>query len=416
MTFEKIELFDNKKELLCVFGVLILVFFLHVGYKFYEYKKFLHVKSPKLQGLVLSVYEKQSKYGKTYRVLKISTSSGNIYTTLWKKNLHVKAGDEMAFKISQKNVKFKDFLSRNFYAPSFDLHVSPSKTLHVRLKNFISNQHENEQMSNLYSTLFLATPLSKELRIKIQNWGISHLVAISGFHLGVIYGALFFIFKYIYGFFQNRFFPYRDLRFDLGILIFALLSFYTYLIDFTPSFLRAFCMSLLGFFFYMRYMKVLSFATLALSVAFLLALLPHLSLSIGFWFSVSGVFYIFLYLHHFGFRWWDGLLINIWVFLCMIVPVHFYFPYISFQQLGAVVLSLVFVVFYPFAFLLHVSGFGGVMDEYILQLLDVYMQGGLVKTPLWFLCIFVLLSLASIKNRFLAMLCPFLGLGYFFFI
>ncbi|PID47714.1 MAG: competence protein [Proteobacteria bacterium] len=416
MTFERLELFDTKGRGFLVFGFLALIFFLHVAYRYYDYKQFLALKNPLFEGNVLLAYDKVSKRGKTYKVLKVATAHESIYTISWQRDFKVNSGDRVSFKIIQKNVSFLDFLSKRFYAPSFDLRVYENKSFHLDLRNFIENQHENKQMASLYSALFLATPIDKNLRQKIQNWGISHLVAISGFHLGVIYGALFFIFKYLYGFFQSRFFPYRDLRFDLGIFIFAILAIYAYIIDFTPSFLRAYVMGLLGFFLFIRYFRVLSFLNLALSVAFLIAFFPHLALSIGFWFSVSGVFYIFLYLHHFGFRWWDGLFINIWVFLCMIIPVHFYFPYISYQQFGAIILSLIFVVFYPFAFFLHLVGFGDLLDVGIIKLLNISFEGSNIQTPLWFLCVYIILSLLGILNRYLALAVASLGILYFFLI
>lgn len=416
MTFERLGLFSEKKEALIAFGLLTLIFFLHVSYKYYLYRDFLQHKSPLYNGTVLSFYEKRNINNRPYHVLKISTPNQTIYTTLWKKHLHVKVGSHIEFRIIQKNITFLDFLSKKFYAPIYALHVKKGKTIRFKIKNFISNQHEDEQMSQLYSALFLATPIDKNLRQKIQNWGISHLVAISGFHLGVIYGAMFFLLKIIYGFFQNRYFPYRDLNFDIGIFIFIVLAFYAYLIDFAPSFLRAFVMSLVGFYFYIRYFRVISFMTLAVSVAFLLAFFPYLLLSLGFWFSVMGVFYIFLYLHHFKFKWWDSIFVNIWVFLAMVIPVHGWFAYTSWQQFGAILLSIVFVLFYPLAFLLHVIGYGGVLDSQIIKLLNISSGGADISTPLWLVGVYLILSLGSILNRYLAIFTVSLGALYFFFI
>ena len=46
---------------------------------------------------------------------------------------------------------------------------------------------------------FFATPLAKEVREKISLFGVSHLVALSGFHLGIlwalVYGGLLLLYR-----------------------------------------------------------------------------------------------------------------------------------------------------------------------------------------------------------------------------
>ena len=84
-------------------------------------------------------------------------------------------------------------------------------------------------------------PISKELREDITKWGIAHLVAISGFHLGILSAILFFLLKPIYTFFQDRYFPYRNRTDDLAFIVFLLLGSYAYFIDMTPSVVRALC-------------------------------------------------------------------------------------------------------------------------------------------------------------------------------
>ncbi len=390
---------------------MFLLFLFNCSWEFYSYKTFLN-SSSFLKGRVVQAYEKTSKHGKRYQVLKIKSEGKSIYTTRWKKPFRIKQNDGIIFKLNKKSISFLDFLSRSFYASSYAVKTYKAKPFKLKLLHLITSQHKNAQMSSLYGALFLASPLSKDLRKKIQNFGINHLVAISGFHLGLIWGVLFFVLRAFYGFFHDRYFPYRNLNLDLGIATFAILAFYAYLIDFSPSFLRAYMMSLLAFIFYLRYFEVFSFTTLALSVAFLLAFFPHFLFSIGFWFSVLGVFYIFLYLHHFSFSWWDALFINAWVFVAMLIPVHFVFEYFSLQQFFSIPLSLVFVLFYPLAFLLHLLGFGYAFDGILMQGLELSWAGFSIKTPLWLLCVYILLSLLSIKSKVLAIFTLSLGLVF----
>lgn len=417
MRLKHLKVFNSFSQGVIAFGVLGFIFLLHVAFEFYMYRDFMATNSYH-EGVVLSKYQKLNKNNKPYNVLKISTKNQTIYTTIWKKSLHVEQNSKIKFKISKKNIDFFDYLSNRYYAHIYALHVEKIKNSNLRekLKNIISNQHQNEQMKQLYSALYLATPIDKNLRVKIQHWGISHLVAISGFHLGVIYGFLFFVFRIVYGFFQSRYFPYRNANFDIGLVLFAILGFYMYLINFTPSFLRAFIMSLVGFIFYMRYFKILSFATLFICVAILVVFSPSLIFSVGFWFSVMGVFYIFLYLHHFSFRWFDTILINLWVFLAMIIPVHHWFSYASWQQFSSIILSILFVAFYPLTLLLHVIGYGGAFDNIMQKFLDISFIGANFSTPLWLLVLYVALSVISIFNRYLAIFTILLGGGSIFWV
>ena len=139
----------------------------------------------------------------------------------------------------------------------------------------------------------------------------------------------YFLISPLYRFFQNRYFPYRNAKIDLTIFLLLIVFGYLYLIDFTPSFLRAFAFSLIAFIFLIFHIKILSFQTLLITIFTLIALSPQLLFHIGFWFSVCGVFYIFLYLH-----WFENsfnkivhvLFLNAYVFLCINLIIHFFFP------------------------------------------------------------------------------------------
>lgn len=418
MTFEPLTLFRDKREGVVIFGILFLIFCLHVSFEYIKYQSFTQYKVHKTVGVVENIYQKINKNNNPYHVLRLKTDSFTIYSTLWKKPLHVKRDSAIKFSFFTKNISFTDFLKKRFFTPTFKYKAIKTKeTFSHTLFKFINKQHKTFQMQELYSALFLAKPIGKKLRAKVQNWGISHLIAISGFHLGVLFGVMFFIFKLFYKPLQDRFFPYRDLRFDLSIFIFFLLSFYLYLIDFTPSFLRAYVMSMLGFFFYMRYFKVVSFTNLSLTIALVLAFFPNLAFSVGFWFSVGGVFYIFLYFYHFKDSFSNlthTILINIWVFLGMNVPVYWFFGYVSWQQFGSIILSILFVLFYPLAMVLHLFGIGGLLDEPLTALLHVSIEGRYIVLSDWYAIGYIILSLISIFNRYLATAVVLSGVVIFF--
>ncbi|MBE0495260.1 MAG: ComEC/Rec2 family competence protein [Campylobacterales bacterium] len=409
-----LRLFANKKEVAVCFGVLALVFALHVSLIYTQYRSFVGEGRTYVEGELLLSDARVSKNGKPYFALRVKTNAFLLYTVAWKETLHVRPGEQVSVVVITEKLRFLDFLSKRFFAPSFSLHA-----LHVseegvakRLAYSIWAQHESPKMQALYSALFLATPVPKALREDVLYWGVSHLVAISGFHLGVLLALGYGVVRPVYRFFQSRYFPYRNATFDVGVVMLGLAFGYLWLIGFVPSFLRAFVMAVFGFFLLMRHIKLLSFGTLALSVGGILALFPHLVLHIGFWFSVLGVFYIFLYLHHFKERFSapvHAVLLNVWVFLAMNIPVHYWFPLTSWQQVGSIPLSLVFIGFYPLSGVLHVMGFGGVMDGVLEPFLAWRMEGADVPTPLWMLVGYLGLSLLGVRWRFLAVGAVLLG-------
>lgn len=92
----------------------------------------------------------------------------------------------------------------------------------------------------LFNALFLAIPVSSQLRDIITAYGIAHVVALSGFHIVVLSFIIYWILYFPYSFLQNRYFPYRNRRFDILLITMAILFYYLLLTDIVPSLLRAF--------------------------------------------------------------------------------------------------------------------------------------------------------------------------------
>ena len=76
----------------------------------------------------------------------------------------------------------------------------------------IENQHTNPNITEIYGALFLATNSNPILRDTYANYGVSHLVAISGFHLGIISIIIFWISSILYKPIQKRYFPWKSKR------------------------------------------------------------------------------------------------------------------------------------------------------------------------------------------------------------
>ena len=229
MQLEKLPLFNTKREffifiLACGF---ILCYSLLI--EFNNYKNLTRFDSNIVSATVLKQYKKTktTKKGKTktYQILKLKADRGfNFYTTKSKNFPHAK-GSKITLEIWASKISFYQYMS-SFFTFSKVIHLYKTPSLKQKLNSYISSCHTNKDISGIYQALYTATPLDKKLQQTFSYLGISHLVAISGFHLGVLSVLLFFIFKIPYTFFQNRYFPYRSYKLDSFIIISSVLLLY----------------------------------------------------------------------------------------------------------------------------------------------------------------------------------------------
>ncbi|EOI3048047.1 ComEC/Rec2 family competence protein, partial [Campylobacter jejuni] len=284
------------KEFHYLFFSVVVIFIFNI---LLEYNNFLNFKNQKHylidNALLTHQYIKYNKKNKKYWVLKLQTENFTFYTTSFK-DLNLSKNQFLSLRIITHNINFKNYLSKSFYAPSYDFEKLKEKEYNPIISYFL-NQHTNEKIKEFYGALFFALPISLELRNDVNYYGIAHLIAISGYHIGLLFSLIFFILAPIYSFFQKRYFPYRNLRLDLSILIFALLLAYACLIGFVPSFVRSLIMAFWVFYLLCKNIKIINFVTLFCSILLCISLYPRLLFSIGFLFSILGVFYIFLYMH-----------------------------------------------------------------------------------------------------------------------
>ncbi|ANE34087.1 competence protein, ComEC family [Campylobacter hyointestinalis subsp. lawsonii CCUG 27631] len=414
---------ESKTEILVFVIFCVFVFLCNVGYEFFKFKQFTQKSHQFLNVKVEQSYTKEGKNAKTYNVLRLNAGEFSFYTTL--KSTQIDITDKKYLKIGviTKNLDFVNYIKHTFYLPNFKIiPIDKEPNLKDKLVDFIAHQHEIPKLKELYSALFFATAISKELRRNITNWGVAHIVSISGFHLGLLFGFLFFILKPIYKIAQNNHFPYRNANFDITFAILILMFGYLWLLDFTPSFLRSLIMACICFILLSFGLKVFNFTNLFLTIAIALSFNPSLIFSIGFYFSCLGVFFIFLYIHHFGDKKdltsktkmaLHTLYLEIFVFSAMNIPVYYFFSSASFYQLSVIPLGYIFVVFYPMSIILHIFGYGGLLDEYMLSFLNLAYEQTKIEVPTWLFICFNVSLLFSIKFKKLALLVAFVGMALF---
>ena len=405
MLLEKISLFNTKRDffLFLFFCLFIASYSLLIEYN--NYKNLTQFDSQLLEATVLQQYEKTklTKKGKskTYQVLKLKSDKGFSFYTIAKKSFMDVKAKKVKLEIFFQEMSFYEYMT-GFFAFSKILHVYENPTIKENLNTYISSLHESIDIASIYKALYTASPLNQDLQLTFSRLGISHLFAISGFHLGVLSGLLFFLFKWPYRFLQNRYFPYRSYTLDSFFVIASLLFIYLVFLDTPPSLLRAYVMLLIGFILYDRHYTILSMWTLFLTVILLLSFAPKLLFSLGFWLSVWGVFYIFLFLIHFKNlnKIWQFILVPFWVYLMMLPLSLYIFGNFSVYHPLSIIWTSLFSIFYPLSILLHLVGFGALLDNYLTWILHLNTNGIILKIDSLVIATFITLSFLSIWKKY----------------
>jgi len=401
VALEKPELFPDKKIFIGFILLASLIMMIRLGFHYQSYQAFIQKPFYYTYVNVLASYEKV-KDKRRYTVLKVQSDEG---LTFYTSSYSPKKFDNMRLRLQifpNDRISFWDYMGTFYVKSKIKAEEKLAYTVKQNLLDYIRQQHKEPTLSSFYNAIFFATPLDKVLREKISLLGVSHLVALSGFHLTILWGLVYGFLGMIYRPLQQRFFPYRYALLDVGVVAMGILGIYLWFVDFPPSLVRSYAMVFLGWVILLLGMELLSFMFLGTVVFTLLALFPSLLVSLSFWLSVAGVFYIFLllaYTKDLDKRIIAVLVIPFGIFVLMLPFIHGTFGATSTLQLFSPILSLLFVPFYPLAIFLHVIGMGHVLDAMILWIFNLPQEGSEELLPLWLVGSYVVLSLFSIKSR-----------------
>lgn len=381
---------QNKKIL--TITILIFLFLINLSIEYAKYLDLIDEEIYETKVEVLNIYKKDN-----FDILRVKADNFDFFTNV-NKNENIKKSDFLNITFISRNISFLDYL-KGFYTKTiyFD-RIKKSYSLKDKIVEKINLNHENEMIKELFGALFLAIPISKELRDICTNYGISHLIALSGFHLVVLSFIIYWIFYYPYSFFHQKYFPYRNKKYDLLIITIFLLFFYLLLTGIVPSLLRAFVMFCLGIFLLRSNIKIFSFETLFFTFLIVIALFPKYLFSLGFWFSIMAVFYIYLFLQYFKNlnKYFQLFFFNLWMFLIFNPIVHFYFPQTTIEQFLSIIITITFAIFYLFEIVAHIFDFAIYFDGYIKEFLEYKFYVYEVKTPFYFFIVFLISSFLSI--------------------
>lgn len=397
----------KSKQIVTIF-ILFFALLINILLEYSKYLEFIDEEVFETKVEVLNIYEKDDK-----DILKLKSSDFEFFTNM-PKNEEIKRFDLLNILIVSRNIDFIDYL-KGFYTKTiyFD-ELQKEQTFKDKIIKNIENNHQDEKIIELFNALFLAVPVSKELRDVITAYGIAHVVALSGFHLVVLSFVIYWILYFPYKFFQDRYFPYRNRKLDILLITIAILFYYLILTDIVPSLLRAFVMFCLGIYLLRSNIKILSYMTLFYTFLIVIAFYPKYIFSIGFWFSIFAVFYIYLFIQYFKSynKWLLFIFFNIWMFLIFNPIVHYYFPQTSYEQFYSIAITIFFNFFYPAEIFAHISGFSNYFDEYLKIFIEHKIFVYEVFTPLYFYILYLFVSFLSIWSKKAFIILNILMIGF----
>lgn len=403
----------KSKQIVTIF-ILFFALLINILLEYGKYLEFIDEEVFETKVEVLNIYEKDDK-----DILKLKSSNFEFFTNM-PKNEEIKRFDLLNILIVSRNIDFIDYL-KGFYTKTiyFD-ELQKEQTFKDKIIKNIENNHQDEKIIELFNALFLAVPVSKELRDVITAYGIAHVVALSGFHLVVLSFVIYWILYFPYKFFQDRYFPYRNRKLDILLITIAILFYYLILTDIVPSLLRAFVMFCLGIYLLRSNIKILSYMTLFYTFLIVIAFYPKYIFSIGFWFSIFAVFYIYLFIQYFKNynKWLLFIFFNIWMFLIFNPIVHYYFPQTSYEQFYSIPITIFFNFFYPAEIFAHIFGFSNYFDEYLKIFIEHKIYVYEVFTPLYFYILYLFVSFLSIwsKKAFIMLNILMIGFNIYLFL
>ncbi|MCG3684632.1 ComEC/Rec2 family competence protein [Aliarcobacter butzleri] len=403
----------KSKQIVTIF-ILFFALLINILLEYGKYLEFIDEEVFETKVEVLNIYQKDD-----FDILKLKSSNFEFFTNM-PKNEEIKRFDLLNILIVSRNIDFIDYL-KGFYTKTiyFD-ELQKEQTFKDKIIKNIENNHQDEKIIELFNALFLAVPVSKELRDVITAYGIAHVVALSGFHLVVLSFVIYWILYFPYKFFQDRYFPYRNRKLDILLITTAILFYYLILTDIVPSLLRAFVMFCLGIYLLRSNIKILSYMTLFYTFLIVIAFYPKYIFSIGFWFSIFAVFYIYLFIQYFKNynKWLLFIFFNIWMFLIFNPIVHYYFPQTSYEQFYSIPITIFFNFFYPAEIFAHIFGFSDYFDEYLKIFIEHKIYVYEVFTPLYFYILYLFVSFLSIwsKKAFIILNILMIGFNIYLFL
>ncbi len=396
-------LFRNRLEFFKVALVLIAIIVARLYFIYQDYSSLKNLKGYYYtEAQVLKLYDGRG-YKAGSKLLKLKSEDGLDFY-LYTNSDAPKRYDWVRVKLKlKKDSSFFDYLKGFFAYGDILEHLESGFDAKAYLREKINQQHnQDSKIETFYHAIFLADPLDRDLRDRISALGVSHLVAISGYHLGILWLIVFGILYIPYRAFQQKYFPWRNRNIDLGFITLIILLIFVLFTGAPPALTRSYVMLAIGWFILILGLELISFQFLAFAMLVILAFAPKLIASLGLLLSFSGVFYIFLVI-----KWlkdypaWFITLVGIpvGIFLLMFPIGHYFFGNTTIWQLMSPPLSVLFIVFYPLVAILHLFGIGGVFDTPLQVLFSLPAESIKVAMPTPIILAYIVVSIEAIFSK-----------------
>lgn len=393
---------------------LLFAFMINILFNYLSYKELKKEYIFETKAEVLNIYPKEK-----FDVIKLKGDGFEFFAS-FSKDENIKKLDLINVVFDTRNITFYTYLKGFFTKILYFERGEKENSVKEKIIKNIEENHDDFMIRELFNALFLAIPVSSQLRDIITAYGIAHVVALSGFHIVVLSFVIYWILYFPYSFLQNRYFPYRNRRFDILLITMAILFYYLLLTDIVPSLLRAFVLFSLGLYLLRSNIKVISYITLFYTFLIVIALFPQYIFNIGFWFSIFAVFYIYLFIQYFknGNKILLYIFFNIWMFLIFNPIVHFFFAQTAIEQFYSIPITIFFTIFYPLEIVAHIFNISSYFDNYLKIFLENKIYVYEVFTPLYFFILYILFSFFSIwsKKSFFVLNILMIGFNFYLYI
>ena len=391
---------------------LLFVFMINILFNYLSYKELKKEYIFETKAEVLNIYPKEK-----FDVIKLKGDGFEFFAS-FSKDENIKKLDFLNVVFDTRNITFYTYLKGFFTKILYFERGEKNNSVKEKIIKNIEENHDDFMIRELFNALFLAIPVSSQLRDIITAYGIAHVVALSGFHIVVLSFVIYWILYFPYSFLQNRYFPYRNRRFDILLITMAILFYYLLLTDIVPSLLRAFVLFSLGLYLLRSNIKVISYLTLFYTFLIVIALFPQYIFNIGFWFSIFAVFYIYLFIQYFknGNKILLYIFFNIWMFLIFNPIVHFFFAQTAIEQFYSIPITIFFTIFYPLEIVAHIFNFSIYFDKFLKIFLENKIEVYEVFTPLYFFILYILFSFLSIWSQKAFWVLNILMIGFNFYL
>ena len=223
--------------------------------------------------------------------------------------------------------------------------INENISMQYKIKNSLIDRIEKLNSPYLYAFILGDTSfIESSIKSTYQSNGISHLLAISGMHITLLFSTIYRLLEKI-----------KRTKFNI-LFVFILLFFYLFLVNFTPSSIRAGLM----FIVLLLFKKMKSYKVLIFIFVLLISINPYYVYNIGFLLSFIVSFYILLFNDLIKGNYFQKLLMTSLISFIASMPVIIY-NYNSINLLS-VFLNLIFVPFvtylvFPLSFVSLLFGF-----------------------------------------------------------